>query len=427
MSYISKQSAKNSEPDQKMTNTTVVPAFSDQRSSTAAQLKQQQIMHLAHPTAAVQQLQAKNEEPLQGEFESEKSTQLQVASSHSGPQVISRKTILQAGGAGIVEGGATAIPSATGPTSGKQYTAALGAKTTRFTAVEAIRNKYSGLGRLGDDAEFINLTRVKTLARTKNSHDASINKMRQLLGEEKSNKGEAVHADMNGLLNQAEISLVDPFKLTATAVYDTDKNLSVDVFYSDDNKGYIVKVTDSGKGVDANLALSPEGTLMGRRHYGHETDNSGEKDQVGVSGSYSSMHHSGGSTALMDNIGAIDGARTYEKNEQGVDAYTKLIAEGGRWQSVAALGDRLRDNSKFFVRDDQNTWELNFVSMVPVNYVTFESLWGIWKKFKTKFEVSDETLKEYVLDKSNKGVVEDNWQADDNGETQDYNLGDEAD
>jgi hypothetical protein len=74
MSYTSKQSRQ--EPTQKSANTIIAPTFSDQRASTAVQLKQQQIMHSAHSPNVIQQLSAQEDEPLQGKFENEAPAQL---------------------------------------------------------------------------------------------------------------------------------------------------------------------------------------------------------------------------------------------------------------------------------------------------------------------------------------------------------------
>ncbi len=83
MSYISKQPAKDLESVQRIANALISPTFSDQRASTAVQLKQQQMMHSAHLPNVIQQLSAEEDEPLQGEFENEASAQLQEASAEN--------------------------------------------------------------------------------------------------------------------------------------------------------------------------------------------------------------------------------------------------------------------------------------------------------------------------------------------------------
>lgn len=75
MSYGSKQSKPDSEQSQKTTSTVTTPTFSDQRASTATQLKQQNIMRAAHSPNVIQQMTSE-EEPIQGEFESEAPAQL---------------------------------------------------------------------------------------------------------------------------------------------------------------------------------------------------------------------------------------------------------------------------------------------------------------------------------------------------------------
>ncbi len=79
MSYINRQSAKDSETTQKITGTTATIPHSDQRASTATQLKQQNIMRAAHSPNIIQKLTAEEDEPLQGEFEAEAPAQLQEA------------------------------------------------------------------------------------------------------------------------------------------------------------------------------------------------------------------------------------------------------------------------------------------------------------------------------------------------------------
>ena len=77
MSYTSKQARQ--ELTQKSANTIITPTFSDQRASSAVQLKQQQIMHSAHSPNVIQQLSAEEDEPLQGKFENEAPAQLRDA------------------------------------------------------------------------------------------------------------------------------------------------------------------------------------------------------------------------------------------------------------------------------------------------------------------------------------------------------------
>lgn len=78
MSYSSKQSKPDSDSMQGSANVSTITAFSDQRASTAFQLKQQNMMRSAHLPNVIQQMIAE-EEPIQGEFENEAPTQLQEA------------------------------------------------------------------------------------------------------------------------------------------------------------------------------------------------------------------------------------------------------------------------------------------------------------------------------------------------------------
>ncbi|WP_246841611.1 DUF4157 domain-containing protein [Cellvibrio sp. PSBB023] len=79
MSYISKKSVSDSGAPKKIADMTAAPAFSDQRASTAVQLKQQGMMHSAHSPNSIQRLSTQEGEPLQREFESEAPVQQQEA------------------------------------------------------------------------------------------------------------------------------------------------------------------------------------------------------------------------------------------------------------------------------------------------------------------------------------------------------------
>ncbi len=76
MSHHGKQAKHHVESTQQVASPSMVAAFADQRSSTAVQLKQQEIMHAAQSPNVIQQVTAE-EEPIQGEFENEASAQLQ--------------------------------------------------------------------------------------------------------------------------------------------------------------------------------------------------------------------------------------------------------------------------------------------------------------------------------------------------------------
>lgn len=65
MSYTSKQVAQNSESSPRIASTVMAPAFTDQRASTALQLKQQHMLRTAYSPNVIQQLAAEEDEPIQ--------------------------------------------------------------------------------------------------------------------------------------------------------------------------------------------------------------------------------------------------------------------------------------------------------------------------------------------------------------------------
>lgn len=83
MSYISKKSVSDSGSPKRIADMTAAPAFSDQRASTAVQLKQQGMMHSAHSPNSIQRLSTQEGEPLQGKFESEAPVQQQEATAET--------------------------------------------------------------------------------------------------------------------------------------------------------------------------------------------------------------------------------------------------------------------------------------------------------------------------------------------------------
>lgn len=79
MSYINRQSTKDSESTQNSANKSIASSFADQRASTTVQFKQQHMMRSSHSSNVIQQMTAEDE-ALQGESKSDAPAKLHEAS-----------------------------------------------------------------------------------------------------------------------------------------------------------------------------------------------------------------------------------------------------------------------------------------------------------------------------------------------------------
>ena len=141
--------------------------------------------------------------------------------------------------------------------------------------------------------------------------------------------------------------------------------------FGDAFRGYIVEVADEDTGVEAKMTTE-------RRKLSDE--------EPGMPGDFSNFHHVGEGT-MEQRIRGAGPESSRRSNEAAIDAYTKVLAEGARWDCVARLGPRISDRTRFY-RPNPNaqSWSA----------VTFERLWSSWKLFDMRFHITDAEVVEMI-------------------------------
>ncbi len=179
--------------------------------------------------------------------------------------------------------------------------------------------------------------------------------------------------DLDPLRENEDLThFIDPFQLEIWVGYDDrylGNMLRVKVEFGRSFRAYVFEVEDDVKSVRA--------TMAGRPKYREDPA------QTGIPETYSQTHHASG-VSIGDLIEEISLYSTTASNEAGIDAYTKIIAEGARWDCVAAVGTAISDYTPFYYRPnpDVAVW----------HEITFMDLWGNWKAFGSKFGISDEEV-----------------------------------
>jgi hypothetical protein len=180
---------------------------------------------------------------------------------------------------------------------------------------------------------------------------------------------------LNALRNDQNLPLIDPVAVEVTTkLADNKGSMRVRVQYANAMAGYITAVTDTTHGLDHELVagkvadhtkLTPGNKLPFSQIH--------EKDKKSVE------------TSLL-NITSQSG-----KKEQAAaaDAITKLVGEGGRFEPVRTLGQKVSDDSVFFAKSDADNSK--YTGM------TFKKLYVNWGKlFNLKYNVPTGTVKTVV-------------------------------
>ncbi|MCO6357925.1 hypothetical protein [Roseivirga pacifica] len=267
--------------------------------------------------------------------------------------------------------------------------------STPEKAIEATRNLYSEIGELTTEySGYLCEAQIKKLTGV-DQHKLIYEKFQQSgvipAGEVPRKRGELNTAidpiltptNMENLRNMRGITeLIDPFRIIAIADYGEGKKLTTHIDFSEGQKGYISRVIDTGNGTDSSM----EDRANYAGYHPNSTDGESERQvgegrKIGMADTYSNIHHKGGDETMGSLIKGIDSSKKKVINESGVDAYTKLIAEGGRFNCVAQLGANLTNSSLFFTKKGNKYY-----------MVTFEVLWGKWKAFKTGYSIKDEDI-----------------------------------
>lgn len=175
--------------------------------------------------------------------------------------------------------------------------------------------------------------------------------------------------DVDLFRNNSMLQLTDPFQLLVRVKYSPQNEvLEIKAEFGDAYNGYIISIKDSGNGVYAFMAST--GTISA-------TDTS-----IGIPGTYSNIHHVQKGGSQKDRIQNIGKMATKFENEKGIDAYTKVIGEGARFNCVASLGTKIADDTKFYYRMSDKEW----------SYISFEGLWSNWASFGKKFGIKDDDV-----------------------------------
>lgn len=205
----------------------------------------------------------------------------------------------------------------------------------------------------------------------------------------KANKGLLnVPANLDHLRNDVGLlDFLDPVEVHVSAGYGAVSPLEARIDFTEGQKGYITKIKDAG-GVDASIADRPnyagEFPKPDARIPQLITDGGVTVNSID---SYSNVHHVGideDAGTQIDRVGTPD---TRLHLEAGLDAMTKVIAEGGRFKCVEALGTALKNSSLFYAPKDAG-----------FRTVSFQNLWGMWQSpFKGKYGVEDDTIKTHIV------------------------------
>ncbi len=207
-------------------------------------------------------------------------------------------------------------------------------------------------------------------------------------------QGGATRDNLDGLRGNEDLRMfIDPFQFEVFVGYDDryiGNLLRVKVEFGYSYNGYVIQVEDDERGVKASMQTRPK---YGASQYGAETGT-----EPGMPATYSQTHHSSGYQRLgwlIDKVGRDQA--TLAENEEGIDAYTKVIGEGARWDCVAAMGTKVSDSTEFYFRPVEGVDEWA--------YLTFEHLWANWKAFGTKFGISDTEVKEKMREEPLRSLV----------------------
>ncbi|MBC3831861.1 hypothetical protein H8K33_10105 [Undibacterium amnicola] len=310
-------------------------------------------------------------------------------------------------GVALAPVGAAATFDDQSPTTLNHYTIALAPSANRNAAVQNIQTEYRAFGTsLGNGADsFISRG---TLNAWRGASAAQGNLIyQQLTGAgvpipapavaSDQNRSMAVHtyspngenagiawrtpAMMDHLRNWAALPLVDPVKISVTSPIAGGGNVATDIEFTEAHRGYVTHVNALGSNAPmARVAKYGDGT-------GGTRDGTSD---VAPLDQYSMTHHSDSSTTVDEQMNAAEaGDSTLAEKEEGVDAITKVIAEGGRFNCVAALGANLTNESKFYTTDPDDHDRLI--------YMDFRTLWVQWTSlFHKRYGINNDTVREEI-------------------------------
>lgn len=321
-------------------------------------------------------------------------------------------------GTALVRAGGTASRDEQAPQTLSRYDLALNAVAGRDAALAAIRTEYTALGTsLGAGAEYISRNKVNTWRGANAANGAALYDRLRTGGVAIPNAAPATNqgksnsvagfadwnsrANLDHLLNWPAIPYIDPLKVVVTCPLNAGGNVSTTIEFTEAHRGYISNVA----------ALGGNASMERTARYGD--GNNGTRDgtsTVAALGTYSMTHHQDSATTLGQQMDAAEAAHsTLAAKEEGTDAVTKVVAEGGRFQCVAALGTAITNGTKFYVRLGLDPQPITY------HYIDFKTLWLKWTSgFNKGYGIPNTAVRKYITDKES-GVVEvreDEWPVD---------------
>lgn len=307
---------------------------------------------------------------------------------------------------------------APGPTHVSAYDATLQPAATRDGAMATARTEYRAIGR-GFQGRFLSKPALKPLCIANRPLAAHVydvlfaNPMNPAPPQPPGTAQEKqayltaqrleqllTPANLELLRNDAAVPLNDPVKVSLQAPYGQSQ-LTLTADFTEGQKGYVSAVADTASGTNA--------TIMDRPNYAGELpvpetrsykDTSykvwaargylmerGQEQAQNVD-TFSNVHHTATNTDVATQIGRLGQQTTRENLEGGVDAITKVVAEGGRFVCVERLGTAIRNDSLFYAQLPNGG---NF------RCIEFRNLWRLWQsQFNGVYGVTDQAVAAYL-------------------------------
>jgi hypothetical protein len=373
-----------------------------------AQAKQLQGMF-----GGVAQLQEMEEEALQGKTTSQLKLPDNLKSSvesNAGQKNVAQMRSLApqtSAGAPLAHAGNTATFDDQAPQTLSQYNLNLADAASRNEAANNIKNEYRSFGRsLGNGANsFISRGTINAWLGDAGQgalvYDRYLGRgvpLGPIVGEvtnEKKKNAVRDYADwrspaiMDNLLNWNALPLIDPLKIQVTCPVTGGDPVSTSIEFTEAHRGYVSHV--AALGVDAPMARVPKygDGVAGNPRF----DNA---DYVGALDSYSMTHHSASNTTADQQMNAAEAAdATLKQKEEGVDALTKIIAEGGRFNCVDAMGSAITNDTKFYISLGLEPGPVTY------RYLEFRNLWTKWaghspNGFDKQYGITDQVVRAYL-------------------------------
>lgn len=151
-------------------------------------------------------------------------------------------------------------------------------------------------------------------------------------------------------------------------------DVAVSAFYAPGKYGYITEVMSNNDAYDIKINEPVERLQL---HVPKHEDY----------GEYSSEHSIGGKEDLTQ-------AGIHMTDSEGADAWTKIVAEGARWDAVKRLTEKslLTNTSKFYTSVEKSGRAIQPDEDINPPYIQFQDLWTKWRVWKNKWGITNAEL-----------------------------------